>query len=187
MTESSPGGIPENDEAILLEETKNMKLYKCPCCTGTWTIYKIHFSTHHVQILEKIFKHCVKYRIHEIDKKTIADLTASDYTNFCHLQRFGFLYWLNDKETGKRQKGGHWGVAVKRIRQFLGGEWPVAEYTEKDTRTGEQRSSTTRVKIQEIKRYAKHLDKARPEWLPYFVTYDSDPFDQNREGFHVSK
>lgn len=186
MTDTSPEITPETSGGILLEETKNMKLFRCPCCTGTWTIYKIHFSTHHVRILEKIFKHCVKYKTHEIDKNTIADLTASDYTNFCHLQRFGFIYWIRD-EYGVKQKGGKWGVAVKRIRQFLGGEWAVAEYTEKDTRTKEQRSSKERVFIHEIKRYSKHLEKDRPEWLPYFVTYDSDPFDQNQEGFHVSK
>lgn len=187
MTEqSSPGGIPESSEGILLEETKNSRLYRCPCCTGTWTVYKIHFSATHVRILEKLFKYCVTHKKSVIIKSEIPGLTPTDYCNFPFLQRFGLVYKFRDAD-GKTVRG-KWGVPVKRIRQFLAGDWKVAEYSEKDTRTKEQRVSETRITIREIKRYLKKYEEVdRPAWLPYFVSYDSDPFDVNREGFHVSK
>lgn len=163
------------DSLQVVKQTKQCKIYRCPLCENTRSVYKIHFSLAHVRILQKIFVHCVENKTHIIKKSDIVTLTHWDYTNFPVLQRFGFLYWLQDEEGNRTRKWGKWGVAVKRIRDFLIWAYEVAEYSERDTATKKQRTSDRRITIAEVRRYSDEQRKKDNEsFLPYFITYEEN-------------
>lgn len=124
----------------------------------------------HLHILQKVYAYCVENKTHIIEKSKIPGLTHTDYGNFYTLRRFGFLYWLED--DGKKVKGGHWGVAVSRIHDFLRGNWAVAEYSEKNTASQHMENSQNRILISEIPRY-KTLTDDQDSFMPYFVEYQN--------------
>lgn len=133
-------------------------------------VYRVHFSTVHLNILRKVFAYCVQNKTHIIEKSKIPGLTHTDYWNFCFLQRFGFIYYL--EEDGKRKKDGSWGVAVKRIYQFLTWSWKVAAYSERNTETSSNDASEERITINQIKRYKpEQLEKDNKTHEPYFIEY----------------
>lgn len=143
-------GGGELGKLIKQKETKTKTDYICPTCHAKRSIIRNYLSDSHVKILRKIFRHCLDIKSNKIQTRDIKDLDHTDYCNIAQLQRFGFLYHIDGKENKKRD--GRWGVAVGRIHDFLRGTWKVAEYSERDTVTKEQKVSEKRVTIHNIKR-----------------------------------
>lgn len=158
------------EQITLVRDTRNEKRYHCSTCGVEHSVYRIYFSTMHLSILRKVYAYCVENKTHVIEKKEIPGLTHTDYGNFYTLRRFGFLYWLED--DGKKVKGGHWGVAVSRIHDFLTWNWAVAEYSEKNTASQHMENSKTRICIKDIPRY-KTLTDDQNSFMPYFVEYQN--------------
>lgn len=163
---------PPVNGVMVVKDTKAEKRYYCQTCHVEHSIYRIYFSTMHLQILRKVFKHCIENNVYQIHKKDIPGLTHTDYGNFYALRRFGLLYWL--EEDGKKVKGGHWGVPVGLVRKFLMGNWAVAEYSEKNTASQKMENSPRRICIQDLPRY-KTLTDDQNAFLPYFVKYEENP------------
>lgn len=131
----------------------------------------------HLQILRKVYAYCVENHTHTIEKSKIPGLTHTDYGNFYVLRRFGLLYWIKS-EDGKKVKGGHWGVCVGRIHDFLKGNGAVAEYSEKNTASEHMENSKTRISINQIPRYKTLIDDQNA-FMPYFVKYEQNPIFEN--------
>lgn len=156
-------------DPIKQEETKNHIKYGCPACGNTYSVYKIHFSQIHLDILKKIFVWCAKNKVHEFHKREIPNLSHTEYWNFCFLQRFGFLYFLKDTD-GKKVKGGYWGMPMKRVYKFLNGEATCSKYFVRNTATGHNIQSEEKITAQNVKNFANVLD---PETLkPAFLAYE---------------
>jgi len=157
----------EMGHLLLEKKTKTRHDYRCPTCNAKRSLVRSYFSDTHVKMLKKIFKYCIQHRTHNIQTKKLTELDHVDYCNIAQLQRFGFLYYPEGRENKKRD--GKWGVAVKRIYQFLQGDWKVAEYSQRDTVTKEQNVSEERVDIHHIRRRGLYTSDAG--FLPYFVEY----------------
>lgn len=165
------------DQVTLVSDTRNEKRYHCNTCGVEHSIYRIYFSSMHLQILRKVYAYCVENHTHTIEKSKIPGLTHTDYGNFYVLRRFGLLYWIKS-EDGKKVKGGHWGVCVGRIHDFLKGNGAVAEYSEKNTASEHMENSKTRISINQIPRYKTLIDDQNA-FMPYFVKYEQNPIFEN--------
>lgn len=163
---------PAENGVMLVKDTKAEKRYYCQTCHVEHSVYRIYFSTMHLQILRKVFKYCVENKTHIIHKNNIPGLTHTEYGNFYALRRFGLLYWF--EEDGKKVKGGTWGVAVTRIYKFLKGQYAISEYSERNTATESLHTSEKKIKINEIPRYTTFGEDTN-NFLPSFVKYEENP------------
>lgn len=163
---------------ILIEDTPGLKLYKCSCCGVTHKQYKVFFTNIHLSILIKIFKWSVEHRNIEFKKSELKKiLNHTDYGNFYTLQRFWLIYFLRDKETGRKIKWS-WGVNLKRIYNFLNWDYKIAQFYRRNTATKTNISSRTEnilVNVYEIKKI-----KYKPEIFElnkYFTEYKNFNLD----------
>ena len=156
-------------EPVKIEENASCTKYGCPACGNKYSLYKMEFSSVHLDIMKKIFKFCIENRVHEFHKKEIPGLSHTEYGNFCFLQRFGFLYFLKDTK-GKRVKGGYWGMPVSRVYKFLKGEATCSKYFVRNTATGENIPAEEKIFVSQIKKFSNILD---PETMqPLFLSHE---------------
>jgi len=164
QTVTAPQHIDENNHEILelVKDTKTQTVFKCKFCGVEQKVYKLYFSTVHAQIAAKIFKYCIENKTFIFNKKDL-NLNHTEYGNFPFLKRFGLIY-KEKPETGKT-----YGAPVRRLKEFLNGEWAVAEYSSRETKSKRQEVSETRVFISQIKRLKGEFIE---ELAPYFVEYE---------------
>lgn len=159
------GFILELKKAI--PEKKEVEDGHCESCGQKIIEYKLTFTALHLNILQKIFKHCVATKQHEFSKKEI-DLSHTDYGNFYVLQRFWLIYFKTD-ENGKRIKDGSWGVPMKRVSAFLRGDLYISEYFIR--KRGENIASDSKIRVFDIKQGEKYFVPG--EHKPLFVEYEN--------------
>lgn len=153
--------------------TKNRIDKTCPHCGHTSRKYKRYFHGRDIAVCRKLFEVCVKNKTHLIDRSMLNNtLTHVEYSNFAYLQRFGLIYFIKD-ENGKNVRG-EWGVALSRLHKFLKNEWKVAEYFWRDTDSGRNEMSDTRIFMSEVD---PKLDLTNPDTqLPAFLEFETDSF-----------
>lgn len=151
--------------------TKSVEEKTCPHCGHVSRRYKISFSSLHVRLARIVFEYCVQNKTNAITKKEISHLLShTDYGNFYILQRFGLLYYIED-DNGKRIKGS-WGVALRRLRDFLDNKWKVAEYFWRDKDERSNSHSERRIFLREIQKHEQWIDPVT--MLPTFLAFEED-------------
>lgn len=153
---------------IIVESTKNLTVARCPSCGHLHRSYRVQFSRLHLRLARIVFEHCVTHGVHEFRLAEIKGLKHTDYTNLSFLQRFGLIYFLKDAEGRKIRS--HWGVPLRRLAQFLRGEWAVAKWTRRDVDARENENAEERIFLHQIPKGENVLN--RETMLPVFLEFD---------------
>ena len=156
--------IEENLEEII-EERKTRTYTQCFCssCGSQFRVNRMFFSKLHLQILLKVFDHCIKQRSHVFHTRDI-DLKHSEYANIAWLRKFGIIYSIDSWTDAWK-----YGMPMKRVYDFLQWKWQVAQYVESNTARKTHHVSEERIFIDQIMK-SDHI--LWENLIPYFVEYD---------------
>lgn len=171
--ESKKEYIKIDEDGNVLDIDKKLFEY-CASCGSKIKYHKVAFSKTFVPVLQKILDHVVDYHKNTWEfKKTfdIADLNFSNaqYSNINRIANFGLLFRKTDEHGNKIKDGTYW-VPVKRIADFLKGNWQVAKFYVVKSTTHERRLSKERISIDQLPEH-DWWTEYKTKRLPWNVQY----------------